>query len=78
MLPLGNVLLSGEGHAPRTDKDAADSPLGPPLSSLVPKITDFGLAKRVEAGSGMTATGAILDTHCEPDADGDAGSRVRW
>src|SRR5262249_37659228 len=27
-----------------------------------PKITDFGLAKRVEAGSGMTATGAVMGT----------------
>jgi hypothetical protein len=27
-----------------------------------PKVTDFGLAKRVEAGSGLTQTGAILGT----------------
>jgi serine/threonine protein kinase len=27
-----------------------------------PKVTDFGLAKRVEVGSGLTATGAILGT----------------
>lgn len=28
----------------------------------VPKITDFGLAKRVEGGSGITQTGAIMGT----------------
>src|SRR5262245_10944993 len=27
-----------------------------------PKVTDFGLAKRVEAGSGLTASGAVLGT----------------
>src|SRR5262249_20361987 len=27
-----------------------------------PKVTDFGLAKRVEAGGGLTATGAVLGT----------------
>src|SRR5262249_20299194 len=27
-----------------------------------PKVTDFGLAKRVEAGAGMTATGAVMGT----------------
>jgi serine/threonine protein kinase/WD40 repeat protein len=30
--------------------------------SLVPKITDFGLAKRLDGGGTMTATGAILGT----------------
>src|SRR5262249_46530619 len=27
-----------------------------------PKVTDFGLAKRAEAGSGLTASGAVLGT----------------
>jgi WD40 repeat protein len=34
----------------------------PPLAECTPKITDFGLAKRVEAGPGLTQTGAILGT----------------
>jgi tetratricopeptide (TPR) repeat protein len=34
----------------------------PPLAEYTPKITDFGLAKRVEAGSSLTETGAIVGT----------------
>jgi formylglycine-generating enzyme required for sulfatase activity/tetratricopeptide (TPR) repeat protein len=33
-----------------------------PLGHCTAKITDFGLAKRVEGGSGMTRSGAILGT----------------
>jgi hypothetical protein len=29
---------------------------------MAPKITDFGLAKRVEVGSGLTATGTVMGT----------------
>jgi serine/threonine protein kinase/WD40 repeat protein len=32
------------------------------LQSSIPKITDFGLAKRLEGGSGVTTTGAIVGT----------------
>src|SRR5262249_36204536 len=35
---------------------------GPPLAGVVPKITDFGLAKRVEAGPGLTQTGGLIGT----------------
>jgi serine/threonine-protein kinase len=31
-------------------------------SDGAPKVTDFGLAKRVEAGPGLTATGAVMGT----------------
>jgi WD40 repeat protein/tRNA A-37 threonylcarbamoyl transferase component Bud32 len=31
-------------------------------STGVPKITDFGLAKRLQAGSGLTQTGAVMGT----------------
>ncbi len=34
----------------------------PHPSSFVPKITDFGLARRLEGSSGLTKTGAILGT----------------
>jgi hypothetical protein len=33
-----------------------------PLAALAPRVTDFGLARRGESGSGMTATGAVLGT----------------
>src|SRR5208337_4789228 len=36
-------------------------PGGPP-PQLCPKITDFGLARRVEVGPGMTVTGAVMGT----------------
>ena len=48
-----NVLLTApEENAP---EQAA-------LQHCTPKVTDFGLAKRVEGGSGLTQTGAIMGT----------------
>src|SRR5262249_59847547 len=32
------------------------------LQSAIPKITDFGLAKRVEGGASLTGTGAVMGT----------------
>jgi hypothetical protein len=65
-LKPGNVLLANtatavEGRAtPEGGMASADT--CPPLDRAVPKLTDFGLAKRVEAGPGLTQTGVILGT----------------
>jgi serine/threonine protein kinase len=60
-LKPANILLSGEGRGARGELADSISPLAS-LSDLVPKITDFGLAKRVEGSSGLTESGAILGT----------------
>jgi serine/threonine protein kinase len=58
-----NVLLQGpavrEGAAPGVTRDGL--PDGRAFDA-VPKVTDFGLARRVEGGAGLTQTGAIVGT----------------
>ncbi|HUG90807.1 MAG TPA: serine/threonine-protein kinase [Planctomycetaceae bacterium] len=70
-LKPGNVLLaqvegreSSVGSRKRTDKwPAADPPLSTLDSALsTPRVTDFGLAKRIQADSHLTATGQVLGT----------------
>jgi WD40 repeat protein len=51
-LKPANVLLAACGLAP----DAK------PQAALVPKITDFGLAKRLEGGAAQTQSGAVVGT----------------
>ena len=61
-LKPANVLLSFSG-APQARVD--DSPAhasGARLNDATPKITDFGLAKQIDAGPGLTASGAIMGT----------------
>ena len=65
-LKPANVLLQS------SDRDAAQDAsvqrpggsIGPPGPLAVPKITDFGLAKRLDAGQGQTQSGDILGTPC--------------
>jgi serine/threonine protein kinase len=65
-LKPGNVLLAGA--TPAGDVREPSSPTvpsggsSPTRAGVVPKITDFGLAKRVAAGPGLTQTGVILGT----------------
>jgi WD40 repeat protein len=66
-LKPANILLEGardEGRGAREEDTglSSPSPLAPRPSSLLPKITDFGLAKRQGTASGQTASGAILGT----------------
>jgi WD40 repeat protein/CubicO group peptidase (beta-lactamase class C family)/Flp pilus assembly protein TadD len=56
-LKPGNVLLAACGLA-----GGGAPPPAKPQAAFVPKITDFGLAKRVEGGSDLTRTGAIVGT----------------
>jgi WD40 repeat protein/serine/threonine protein kinase/tetratricopeptide (TPR) repeat protein len=72
-LKPGNVLLApafggGVGTIPLPRPQAGANGGGetasPPKAGAnwVPKITDFGLAKRVEASDGLTRTGAVMGT----------------
>jgi WD40 repeat protein/tetratricopeptide (TPR) repeat protein len=66
-LKPANVLLASAGRTP-PHAPGAGLPTLPsegsrlPLAEYLLKITDFGLAKRLEETSGRTATGAILGT----------------
>jgi serine/threonine protein kinase/tetratricopeptide (TPR) repeat protein len=62
--PANILLMREEGRGMRDErtKDGSDSSLIPHPSSLVPKITDFGLAKRLEDESGQTKSGVLLGT----------------
>src|SRR5207249_11192335 len=64
-----NILLSTESKVPSTESEAAASPAAlstqyTVLSTYVPKITDFGLAKLLDSESGQTSTGVPLGTPC--------------
>jgi WD40 repeat protein len=60
-LKPANVLLAREGEAPAEPERRGSAGALP--SRHVPKITDFGLAKKLdEAGHGRTRTGAVMGT----------------
>jgi tetratricopeptide (TPR) repeat protein len=61
-LKPANVLLASGGRQPPEQGAPCPSPIGsrPPLAT--PKITDFGLAKRLDAPGEQTHSGAVLGT----------------
>jgi WD40 repeat protein/tetratricopeptide (TPR) repeat protein len=69
-LKPGNVLLApasggggGTASLSTTPGGGGDAPPRPEAgANWTPKITDFGLAKRVQAGPGLTQTGVVLGT----------------
>ncbi len=67
-LKPANVLLARVGEAGGTLRaDAADPLLYAALRTphpAVPKVTDFGISKRLDSPDGPTATGAVLGTPC--------------
>jgi WD40 repeat protein len=60
-LKPANVLLASGGREP-PEETMSSGGSRPPLAEYTPKITDFGLAKKLDSGSGQTASGAILGT----------------
>jgi uncharacterized protein (TIGR03067 family) len=61
-LKPANILLSFSQGAAAECGEAARSASAPWLNEAVPKITDFGLAKRLDAATARTRTGAVLGT----------------
>jgi serine/threonine protein kinase len=62
-LKPANILLTSSGRSQTGVGDGSPAPLSErPLNEHTPKITDFGLAKKLDSGTGQTASGAILGT----------------
>ena len=66
-LKPSNILLSGGRKPPESTSLSGDlrpplRDLRPPLGDLFPKVTDFGLAKRIDGPEPLTRTGDIVGT----------------
>jgi tetratricopeptide (TPR) repeat protein len=66
-LKPGNVLIAGDRppsprEANSNDPTLLAAPAPPPLSAASLRVSDFGLARRLEQDSGLTRTGAVVGT----------------
>lgn len=63
-LKPANILLAVEDPSAggSDDADPSRAAAETPISAVVPKVADFGLAKRLEDGAGLTQSGDILGT----------------
>jgi serine/threonine protein kinase len=61
-LKPANVLLQIDNCRSMSEKGKNVQSSIDTLQSAIPRVTDFGLAKQTDAGSGITASGAIMGT----------------